>query len=95
MLYVDLTTVKVDGVDTLVQTMNSGLDLRVVGSNSKNTDSSRGHAVLTLEVRNEHTQTNFGRGCLYTLEPDLLCLLTVVPSFLSRVCVCVCVCARC
>lgn len=59
-LFVDLTTVKVDGVEALLRAINSGLDLRVVGTNSKNNDSSRGHAVLALEIKNEHTQTNFG-----------------------------------
>lgn len=57
----DLKQLKVEDVDTLLRVISSGLDQRIVGTNSKNNDSSRGHAILTLEVKNEHSKTNLGK----------------------------------
>lgn len=59
----DLTTAKVESVESLLEHVNGGLNLRIVATNSKNSGSSRGHALLTLEIRNETYQSTYGE-CL-------------------------------
>lgn len=60
----DLTTAKVESVESLLEHVNGGLNLRIVATNSKNSGSSRGHALLTLEIRNETYQSTYGE-CLW------------------------------
>eukprot|EP01071_Lankesteria_metandrocarpae_P007931 Lankesteria_metandrocarpae@DN4822_c0_g1_i1.p1 len=57
----DVTTLKAESVEELLECIAIGLDKRSTGSNSKNADSSRGHAILSLEIRNEHDSVLHGR----------------------------------
>eukprot|EP01054_Gregarina_sp_Poly1_P009014 Gregarina_sp_Poly_1__9013@NODE_549_length_7567_cov_138_260133_g171_i1_p3_GENE_NODE_549_length_7567_cov_138_260133_g171_i1NODE_549_length_7567_cov_138_260133_g171_i1_p3_ORF_typecomplete_len564_score71_86Kinesin/PF00225_23/1_3e82Kinesin/PF00225_23/2_5e03Microtub_bd/PF16796_5/2_3e16DUF87/PF01935_17/0_18ResIII/PF04851_15/0_43ResIII/PF04851_15/2_4e03_NODE_549_length_7567_cov_138_260133_g171_i158397530 len=57
----DLSVIQADSVPSMIKIMETGLAERVVGKNSRNSDSSRGHAILTIEVRHLEQQVSHGK----------------------------------
>jgi kinesin family member 2/24 len=59
--FLDLRQFRVENLQAFERIIKSGLENRIMGINSKNNDSSRGHAILTLQVKNQHDNKIFGR----------------------------------
>eukprot|EP01053_Blabericola_migrator_P005507 Blabericola_migrator_1__5506@NODE_280_length_10436_cov_136_209085_g230_i0_p2_GENE_NODE_280_length_10436_cov_136_209085_g230_i0NODE_280_length_10436_cov_136_209085_g230_i0_p2_ORF_typecomplete_len977_score206_87Kinesin/PF00225_23/6_1e82Microtub_bd/PF16796_5/2_9e15DUF87/PF01935_17/0_38DUF87/PF01935_17/2_2e03_NODE_280_length_10436_cov_136_209085_g230_i016674597 len=57
----DLSVLQADSVSAMLKLIDQGLAERVVGKNSRNSDSSRGHAIFTIELKHVEQQISHGK----------------------------------